>query len=256
MVSYVGVTGFMKREEVRMALDVFPSDAGPRLMVGVLATWKTLRGLPVKPKWQKQMPNPLTIDEVFVGDPRALNLVHYSAGEDHALELFRDLHKLRFLGGPHFNGFQLNLAWPEIRQLQDYREAFGYEDFLVLQIGAKAVEERGGSPQKVAELLYHYGGIVDAMLFDPSSGHGRSFDTECAREFLRAIRNECGTEMGLGVAGGLGPNSLSLVQPLLEEFPDLNIDAQGLLRDEDNDLDMCLTRQYLKSAILLLTSSC
>ena len=44
-------------------------------------------------------------------------------------------------------------------------------------------------------------------------------------------------EIGIGVAGGLGPDTIQLVKPLAEEFWDLSIDAQGRLRPSGNALD-------------------
>ena len=54
--------------------------------------------------------------------------------------------------------------------------------------------------------------------------------------------------MGLVVAGGLSPTTLHLVQPLIEEFPDVSIDAEGRLRDHEDHLDLQVAGQYLSKA--------
>jgi hypothetical protein len=60
-----------------------------------------------------------------------------------------------------------------------------------------------------------------------------------------------GWNIGLGVAGGLGPDSLNLVEPLIAKFPNLSIDAEGRLRNNQNDLDLKAMSDYLAKALQL-----
>ena len=248
MKPYIGVTGFTKKEEVSSALSVFPKNYDRELMVGVCATWKSLRYLPIKPKWQKQTPSPLAINELFLEDSRVLNLVHYSTEEGQERSILNDMVKIHNLAGWHFHGFQLNIAWPEVRILDEYRNAVGYKYRVVLQIGQKAVEMAGGTPESVADKFEQYAEFIDDVLLDPSGGQGKSFDTERTREFLTEIRKRK-YGIGLGVAGGLGPDTLNLVEPLIADFPNLNIDAQGKLRNSENDLDVEAMKTYLVKAV-------
>ncbi|MBI2588071.1 hypothetical protein HYW30_02105 [Candidatus Azambacteria bacterium] len=248
MEPYVGITGFTKPQEVRAVLEVLPESPLRKLMVGVLASWKSLRGIPLKPKWQKQFPQPESIPALFPADPRTINLVHYSTEEGRESSVLADMFKIHELAGPNFHGFQLNVAWPQINQMDDYRVAMGWNYRIVLQLGQKAVEAVDGTAQGVADMLYHYAGNIDAILLDPSGGLGKPFDTARAREFLAAIADR-GWDIGLGVAGGLGPETLRLVEPLLEEFPDLSIDAQGQLRTPEDDLDVDKTKLYHSRAL-------
>jgi hypothetical protein len=124
---------------------------------------------------------------------------------------------------------------------------------MVLQIGNRAVEEAGGSPNGVVAKLRDYIHVVDGILLDPSGGLGIPLDPEGARPFLTAIAEQ-GWELELGVAGGLGPNTLHLVEPLIGQFPKLNIDAQGCLRNERNELDSDAVRTYLSNALSLFSS--
>jgi hypothetical protein len=55
------------------------------------------------------------------------------------------------------------------------------------------------------------------------------------------------------VAGGLGPDSLYLVEPLVADFPELNIDAQSQLRDSENDLDLERVKTYLIKALKMFS---
>lgn len=251
MVPYIGITGLTTPREVHFALNNFP--AGSRkLMVGVLASWKTVRGIPLKPRWAKQFPDPQRLSDLLRTDPRVLNLVHYSTDEGQESSLFDDLITLHNLAGPELSGFQLNIAWPPITLIEAYRlTKFGRKSHLILQLGQRAVEVAGGTTKGVVKRLMDYEHLVDAVLLDPSGGLGQAFDTQRARQFLRAIAETTG--FGLGAAGGLGPDSLNLVEPLLDEFPGLNIDAQGQLRDENYNLDLQAVRQYLQRSVQMFS---
>ncbi len=249
-IPYIGITGFTNPEEVATALAVFPNHAKHKLMVGVLATHKSIRGIPMKPKWANQTPDSESIAHIFPDDERAINLVHFSTEEGQESSVLADMLKIHEIAGPNLDGFQLNLAWPKIWLLDEYRMAVGDDYRLVLQIGKKAVEAVGGTPQGIVEMLYHYLGTIDDVLLDPSGGFGKPFDTGQARLFLTAIAKQ-GWNLGLGVAGGLGPDSLDLVKLLAIEFPALSIDAQGRLRDEDNHLDLNKVREYILKSLAI-----
>lgn len=252
MRPYIGVTGFSKPAEVLAAIDAFPPNSSRQLMIGVLATWKSLRGIPMKPKWVKQTPPPENINDLFVDDDRILNLVHLSTEEGQESSLLADMLRIHDLAGQNFHGFQLNVVWPEIRLLDEYRITVGNKPYVVLQLGQKAVMAVGGTIESVVGMLYHYVGNINGVLFDPSGGLGKPLDTERAREFLAAIAEQR-WGLNLGVAGGLGPVSLNLVEPLIAQFPDLNIDAQGRLRNAENDLDADLVSAYLRNACAIFT---
>lgn len=249
MNPYIGITGFLKPEEVFSALGVFPEGISRKLMVGVLASYKSLRGIPMKPRWAKRMPNPASISRLFLNDERVVNLVHLSTGEETILE---DMFKIHSLAGQNFHGFQLNIAWPHINQLVSYRAAVSRSYRIVLQIGRKAMETVGGTIQDTVNKLSHYVEVIDDILFDPSGGQGKPFDTRQAYEFLSAITDK-GWNIGLGVAGGLGPDSLNLVEPLIAKFPNLSIDAEGKLRNDQNNLDLKAVRDYLTKALQLFS---
>ncbi|MDO8600141.1 MAG: hypothetical protein Q7R73_00790 [bacterium] len=254
MHPYIGVTGFTKLEEVAAALEVFPHNHSRKLMIGGLASWKSLRGIPLKPIRQKRFPAPELFNSIFPNDTRAVNLIHYSMGErkndDGAL--LADMLKIHELAGPNFQGFQLNIAWPEIDQIAEYRMVMGFDYRIVLQISHEAIEAAGGTPKGVTDMLSYYPGFIDDILIDASGGLGKELDTERAREFLSKINMRL--DIGLGTAGGLGPDSLHLIEPLLEEFPDLNIDAEGKLRTAENELAIGAMKTYLSKSTQLFSS--
>lgn len=248
MKSYIGVTGFVKSEEVTAVQAHLPIESVRPLAVGVLASWKSLRGRPIKPKWQKRIPDRSSIKPLFSDDPRLLNLIHYCADKREEDSLLEDLLRVGRLAGPNLHGIQLNIAWPALKALETYRVAVSCRQLIILQISQKAVELTGGKPQEVAARLTRYWPLVDGVLLDPSGGRGQRFNPTAAREFLSAIA-EKNLGLGLGVAGGLGPETLNLVEPLLEEFPNLSINAEDRLRDANNDLDLAAVSIYLTRAL-------
>ena len=55
----------------------------------------------------------------------------------------------------------------------------------------------------------------------------------------------------VAVAGGLGPDTMSAVEPILQVFSDVSIDAQGALRsskDSRHPVDWLFAKQYLVEA--------
>lgn len=237
---YIGVTGFMSRLEVEAVLSIFPEN-GPRdLMVGVLASAKTMAEPPIPVRWPQRYPRKEDIADIFVDDPRAVNLVHYATDDRHTL----GEQLPRIPGGDLMHGYQLNVAWPSINPMKQATK----DRRVVLQIGRKAVEEAKDSPSQVAWELSFYRDFVTDVLFDPSGGKGLPLDLDRAAAFVKAIAEACPT-LGIGIAGGLSADRLPEVAPLLKRFPFLSIDAEGRLRTENDHLDPGLTLAYVQRAL-------
>lgn len=244
---YIGVTGYMSRNEIKETLTVVPHTTYRKLMVGVLASSKTMQG--IENKWPNRYPIPVEkIKNIFVNDPRTLNLVHYNSKELDTL--YQQMIYLTTIAGPFFNGFQLNIKWPDKNVLQRYRTNYP-EKTIVLQCGHSAIESSGGDPITFAKKVKEYELLADYVLFDPSGGLGKPFDPYTAQEYLWALR-EAEVQMGFGVAGGLSAETLHLVKHLIEDFPNISIDAEGQLRDKPSDiLNTEKTRAYIRGAFEL-----
>ena len=239
---YIGVTGFMSRDEVSGALAMVPQRSARRLMVGVLMSSKTLAGQ--QNKWPGRYPKKEAVADIFVDDPRVLNLIHYNT--DHSETLLTQLVEITELAGPHLDGFQLNIAWPPISQLEDYQETYP-DKFLILQIGGKAMAQ-AESMERFAQLVGAYLPMIGAILIDSSGGKGEPLDAVKGAEYLWAVREY--PTLGVGIAGGLGPETLYLLGALVKEFPDLSIDAESRLRTPKPEDALCLgaMRTYLDGA--------
>src|SRR5688500_11853092 len=95
------------------------------------------------------------------------------------------------------------------------------------------------SPVKLKHMLCLYSGSVEYVLWDVSGGNGIPLEISMKTwEFLEAITSAGFPMNGVGVAGGLGPDNLDRLKPLVMDYDGLSIDAQKGLRDENNNLDM------------------
>lgn len=248
---YIGVTGFMSRTEVNEALTAVSGETLYRLMVGVLMSSETLGGQ--TNKLSGRYPKKEAVADIFVDDPRALNLVHYNTANPNML--FYEIQQIVELAGPHLDGFQFNVKWPDPSQIEAIREA--YPDlYLVLQIGGHAMEEvatMGNHPtERFKAAIEWYVPWIDGVLIDPSGGQGKLFKLAEIVEYLRIARSFF--DLGIGAAGGLGPRTVHLIEPLVRELPGMSIDAEGQLRTPkpEDALDPEAVDSYIVLAHLLL----
>lgn len=257
---YIGVTGFMSRQEVELVLQTLPSNFGVvndeqvrKLMVGMLISGKTIKGIPNK--WPKRYPSPEVIPTIFVEDPRVLNLVHYNTSEKDPERIVEEMCQIEEMSGPHFHGFQLNMVWPSvfmiIQKWLTKNVPSGYsrkQKTIVLQCGGRAMAQFNHSPGQLVEKLTEYEGVVDYVLIDPSGGLGTPFDTGFAINFLKELfETTCLPTMNFGIAGGLSPKTLpDLLVPILERFPEISIDAEGRLRTIEDNLSIEIANEYLE----------
>lgn len=253
MLSYIGVTGFTTATQVAAALNAMASmhfavqRTQRKLMVGVLASARSLRGAPLRPVWQDRYPRPTAIAGIFPDDPRTLNLVHFAPGDEYRASLLPDLDRLTQLAGPRLHGFQLNMAWPRETELGVYREDCGYRrHVIVLQLGAAALGAYDGDAAAVAKRVRGYGALIDAVLVDGSGGRGEPLDVDVTRRYVSEIVSAC-PALGVGVAGGLDAEGVGRIAALREEFPFLSIDAEGRLRTAQG-LDDAAVQAYLARA--------
>lgn len=251
---YIGITGFMNREQVQAVLDQldligFPSTH--RLMVGVLVSPKSLRREALKDIWRNKYPDPYQLGTIFVRDPRALNLVHYNTKEPNLADQLARVVDLT----PNIDGFQLNIVWPDPAELRLFRERHS-EMKIVLQIGPKVLASHdSGCPQwlELHDRLRRYRGLVDYLLLDGSGGVGIELDTDYFSQIIFGLSIFSDIRFMLGIAGGLSEESVvRLISPVLKICPDMSWDAQGCLRTLDDQLDLEKCTGYLAASSRLI----
>lgn len=248
---YIGVTGFTRQSEIKFALESIPHNGTHRLMVGVLMSSKTLRG--EQNKWPNRYPRKEDVAGIFVDDPRALNLVHYST--DNPTTLVNQLQEIEALAGEAFDGFQLNVPWPLVEDIRKYRES-SPDTFIVLQIGSHALNSLLEDVIASTAKLVAYRDLIDAILIDPSGGKGEPINIEYATAILRLVSEPSIIGgLGIGIAGGLGPDTLFDLDSIVREFPTISIDAEGRLRDAFNEdrINLDRVRIYLEDGLIILS---
>lgn len=252
---YIGITGFMRQEEVNEILSCLPNDSTARkAMIGVLVSSKTLRG--EKNKWPNRYPLIKEIEKIFTGHSSAFNVIHYHTKESGGM-LLDQLERLVNLGGGNLDGIQLNIAWPDPKSLERFRILYSgmhKRIQLILQINSKAFEEIS-SPEEIAfKIRNEYLGFADHILLDLSGGYGKLLDPNALEPFVEKIQEEI-PGLGIILAGGLSPETLYLIEPLIKKYPFLSTDAEGRLRSKpDDNLDVEKTKEYLRKAFLMFVN--
>lgn len=252
---YIGITDFISFEQVTRMLEVFRKhrqvDFKRLLHVGVMMSFKTLNN--IETKWLGAFPSKETIADIFrSNDDDVYNCLHY-ADYDHGTKS-TDLARALEYAGPLVNAIQLDMPWPDPGMVASGVYTSGEQIEVVLQVGKNAIEDADHDPMEVVRRLEAYEGIIHRVLLDKSMGRGLGMDAVGLIPFAQAIKKRF-PDLGLVAAGGLGPDSINLVEPLVKEFPDLSIDAQGKLRPSGNALDpidWVMAGTYLVNALKLL----
>ena len=266
MEPYIGITDFTNAEQVVLMEEILNHSKlrnTHSLHVGVMSSYKTLYGLPTK--WAAIFPPLENLKEIF-HSYTALNCLHYADYGDQ-VDLCVSLLALAMASGRHLHAVQLDMIWPPVEEIRRFKKIYTNEiDFLIdkkeidiiLQIGGlcfKQGEHKAHPPKVIVDKLKEYDGVVDRVLLDKSMGRGKAMDAAGLLPYARLIREEL-PHIGIGIAGGLGPDSVHLIKPFLEEFPDVSIDAQGQLRSSGNAQDPIewdRAEKYIKSAIEILS---
>lgn len=251
---YIGITDFTGFSQVEKMLRVFGAnkavDSQRILHVGVMMSYKTLHGM--ETEWSKAFPPKETIADIFASDD-AYNCLHY-ADYKHDHGFAEDLCQAIGYGGIGIRAVQLDMTWPDPGQIAHAIHTSRKNIEVILQVGKKALEQTGPDPDTIVETLRNYTGIIHRVLLDGSMGRGVPMNANILIPVAQAIRHEF-PDFGLVVAGGLGPDTIGLIEPIIQKFPDTSIDAQGKLRPSGNALDPIdwkMAETYLVKALEIL----
>lgn len=251
MFQYIGICDVPSAEKAKRALDFFSrlclaSASDRKLMIGVMMSRKTITG--IQSKWASVWPKKEEVASIFVDHPRAFNTLHYADYDDNTY--FEHLLEAVRWGGKNLHALQLDMVWPRFGMIRLLREI--HPDLkIVLQVNANALAQMDDKPIIVVQQLARYGDSVDYVLLDKSHGKGLGMDAEGLLPFAMAIAEDL-PNMGIAVAGGLGPETMDLVIPIVREFPNVSIDAQGRLRPSGNAMDPIdwnMADKYLVEAV-------
>ncbi|XLQ19728.1 MAG: hypothetical protein ACKUBY_03995 [Candidatus Moraniibacteriota bacterium] len=259
MQPYVGITDFMDVKEVVAMAKVFnshePGNFQYKLHVGVMMSYKTLHGWPTK--WTDAFPRNEVIASIFDGDyaDDVMYCLHYADSKKRP-ELWKSLRLAIIYGGKYMHALQLDLVWPDRHQIFAAITDSGIHPEIILQIGKQAFEEIDNNPRALVDRLgkYAYDEVLHRVLLDKSMGRGIGMDAPSLIPFIEAIQNDL-PDIGISIAGGLGPETYQLSEPVMQSHNNISVDAQGKLRESGNALDPVnwdMAGQYLIKMINMI----
>jgi hypothetical protein len=248
---YIGLTDFRTRNEVLGMIDRFVSlphiyEYPHKLMVGVMMSYKTFHGL--FSRWTDIFPKKEEIFDIFINEPLLFNMLHYAdyTNTDVADSLVQAI----AYGGPHLEAIQLDMNWPSPREVSVALSESKRDISVILQVSGTALQEVGNCRVRLAKKLEVYTGVIDGIVLDKSMWHGRPMDADALLLYIDAITRQI-PQFRIGVAGGLGPETMDLVAPILARYPKVSIDARSQLRpshDPYDEVDWSLVDRYVSAA--------
>lgn len=254
MRPYIAITDFTDFSEVQKMKEIFnyhlPSGSKRLLSVGVMMSYKTLHGYPTR--WQDAFPKKEKIRHIFFSDA-VLNTLHFACYDPYP-DIWKSISCAIGYGGDGIHALQLDMIWPEPNDIAMGVHTSRASIEVILQINKHALDEVHNNPDELIEKLYEYNGVIHRILLDKSMGTGKCLDARYMLPYIRAIRSNH-PQLEIGVAGGLGPKTITLLKPIISEFSDISIDAQARLRPSHSALDPInweMAGKYLIEAIKLL----
>lgn len=244
---YIGITGVSTRGEAQSIIDYLPHVSAPLVMVGVLASRKSVRGIPVDQP--KRYPAREALSDIFIPHERVLNLLHFNSREP--ADLLEDIELALSLAGPYCQGFQLNMKEPGLDACRQYKAAHPSHT-LIIQFGPSILKKDDDawlSADELADRAEAYCGTADYVLIDMSAGKGIAFDFQIAKNYFAKLEGIPG--LGFGIGGGLGPKTLHRLYPIWKEFDDFSIDAESGVRDDRDDYSAWRASTYLAAASVI-----
>ncbi len=212
-------------------------------------SYKTLNG--IETKWSTAFPPKESITEIF-SLHETMNCLHYADYDN--IDVAENLKSAIRYGGLNLHALQLDMVWPNPEDIYKARCSTSKKIEIILQVGKNALEQINNDPEEMVRRIISYGNNVNYILLDKSMGKGLGMDATALIPFVSAIKKYL-PSLGVVVAGGLGPTSMHLLEPLTKIFKDLSIDAQGQLRPSKNALDPVnweMAKTYLIKALKAL----
>jgi hypothetical protein len=253
---YIGICDFESGQQAQTMARLLTNESHPLstrlLMVGVMISRKILNG--IETKWSTVWPPKEKLASIFGNFPRVFNTLHYADYD--GIDVWRNLLTAARFGGVNLDALQLDMIWPNIEDLYLFRDARPNLK-IVLQISSRALAAVDDDPIKLCRRLEEYAGTLDYILLDKSMGRGLGLDAATLLPYLREVHTRI-PDLALAVAGGLGPNTLHLIEPIVREFPDISIDAQSQLRGSGNAMDPIdwgRAALYLQRAVKLFSEA-
>ncbi len=252
MRPYIGITDFTIFSEVSKMLEFFIENrkysSDLMLHVGVMMSYKTLNG--IHSQWSSVFPQKEKIRKIFAKPCKDIYYcLHYADYNNDTKP--DDIKKAISFAGEYVNAIQFDMVWPTPNIIEI---AKGFNIETILQVGSVAFDAVHNKPEIMINKLRGYEGLIDRVLLDKSMGRGIRMDPDFLIMFASEIKREL-SNVGLVFAGGLGPGTVNLIEPIYANFPEMSIDAQGKLRssgDARDPIDWGIARRYITESLSIL----
>lgn len=256
MKPYIGITDFTSHEQIGPMLEVFRRNrtlgSNRVLHVGVMMSYNTLNGK--DSRFARIFPANEAVADIFGNKAKTNDVyycLHYADYRNQTLN--DDLERAIAFGGRNLDAIQLDMTWPHDTMIARARRSRPVTE-VILQVGKQAFDSFKNSPTSLVEKLYSYTYTIDRVLLDLSMGNGVPLDADTLLPFIEIISNKI-PEIGIGIAGGLGPGQTHLIQSIIKRFPNISIDAESKLRPSGSLMDpinWSLAAQYLEEFLPVL----
>ena len=257
---YVGISDFIDPAQVAeatIAMFKHRSEFTKHVLhVGVMMSLDTFNGIPCR--YPGIFPKSYHVSDIFcvASDEDALiyNCLHWL---DISCDTKSDqLVAMLDLCGPYLHSLQLDMKWPDPKMVSEVLRKSGKDLDLILQLGQWAFEE---TPDGLAEKLKPYMdiGAPIRVLLDKSMGRGKPLEPQSLLPYMRTLHSAY-PQIGITVAGGLGPGSLEVLNPILTEFPNTSFDAYSRLRpscDVNDPLDIDIVKRYIFESLSVIENA-
>jgi len=190
---FIGVTGFVNPSQIEIVKGRIEEDCKDlKFFAGTLLNPDILKGKKENGPGNRFFPDVNLLPEIFLKKPNLFNIVHFYSTDQKTL--LSDMLKITELAGKNLDGFQLNMNWPNVKDIEEYRKMFP-EKIIMLRVNWDALETVSYLSGLLAEKIsQEYKNLVDYILLDYEDGE--IFSTEEIVECLLAIQKK-------GI-GGLG----------------------------------------------------
>ncbi|TAK27243.1 MAG: hypothetical protein EPO40_16600 [Myxococcaceae bacterium] len=206
---YIGVTGIVTDADVAAVTACVPLvPPSHRLMTGVLASAKTLRG---ERTLNRRYPLFRDVERLLaaLSAAGAWPVVHFNCRRDD----LSDLLPLLAESLPSMRGLQLNIARPSIFAVGDLCRARPDVEFILQANRSAAPSGESVTAEHIGGYVAEYGRHEAHALIDLSGGRGESLNVDLAADLLRRVWRD-GWLTRPGVAGGFGPDAIPALDAL------------------------------------------
>lgn len=245
--QFIGITDFTKQEETEDMLSVLQNkNTRLSLGVGVMMSYKTLHKIPSK--WTNVFPKNEDVSSIFIKDSNLYNVLHYADYDES--DFYNSIILASEIGGKNIDAVQLDMVWPDPNTIINYRKHYSNVD-VILQVGKNSFDQINNNVDVFIEKINRYDFSINGILLDRSMGRGIPINADLFRPFIESSLNKR-PDLKIVVAGGLGPYTINLIEPLVKDYPMISIDAQSKLRLTENakdPIDWNMAKNYLICAI-------